>query len=98
VKEESVTTTADGTSFSTSKREKDVLTVSELRRLPFGYGLFIGRNGRPFLLKMTRWLDRPDAPQIKAGIAAFSNSLLQELTNEKSAGPIVERAKEEIPG
>jgi type IV secretion system protein VirD4 len=98
VKEESLTTTADGTSFSTSKREKDVLTVSELRRLPFGYGLFIGRNGRPFLLKMTRWLDRTDAPQIKAGIAAFSNSLLQELTNEKSAGPIVERAKEEIPG
>ena len=97
VEEGSVTHTADGYSSSTSKREKDVMTVSELRRLPFGYGLFVGRNGRPFLLKMTRWIDRPDAPDIKAGIRKFSSSLLVELTDSTAAGT-QERISEEVPG
>lgn len=98
VKEESLTHTAEGSSFSVNQREKDVLTVSELRRLPFGYGLFVGRNGRPFLLKMTRWIDRPDADRIKDGIKEFNQDLLNELTDEKSAGPIKDRVTEEIPG
>lgn len=98
VTEESITHTSEGSSFSVSKREKDVLTVAELRRLPFGYGLFVGRNGRPFLLKMVRWIDRPDAGQIKAGIAEFSTQLLEELTDEKIAGAIRDWSKAEIPG
>jgi type IV secretory pathway TraG/TraD family ATPase VirD4 len=97
VEEGSVTHTSDGYSSSTSKREKDVMTVSELRRLPFGYGLFVGRNGRPFLLKMTRWIDRPDAPDIKAGIKKFSSSLLVELTDSTATGT-QERISEEVPG
>lgn len=98
VKEESVTHTSEGSSFSVSKREKDVLTVAELRRLPFGYGLFVGRNGRPFLLKMTRWIDRDDAAEIDAGIASFNEDLLKELTDTKNAGPIKESAAAVTPG
>lgn len=98
VKEESLSHTAEGSSYSVNQREKDVLTVAELRRIPFGYGLFVGRNGRPFLLKMTRWKARPDADQIKAGIAAFNQDLLKELTDEKVSASVRGRAKEEIPG
>lgn len=98
VKEESTTHTAEGSSFSVNQREKDVLTVAELRRIPFGYGLFVGRNGRPFLLKMTRWIDRPDADRIKAGIAAFNQDLLKELTDGKASAPVRGGATEEIPG
>ncbi len=98
VKDKSETHTAEGSSFSVNKREKDVLTVAELRRIPFGYGLFFGRNGRPFLLKMTRWTDRPDADRIKAGIKEFSDDLLKELTKDKVSAPVQGRTKEEVPG
>ncbi|ALV47874.1 hypothetical protein MB46_19580 (plasmid) [Arthrobacter alpinus] len=66
---------------SESRKEKEVITVAELRRLPTGTALFMGRNGRPMLMSMVRWIDRPDAAQIKAGIAAFSEELLAELTS-----------------
>ena len=98
VREESRTHTAEGSSYSVNKREKDVLTIAELRRLPFGYGLFFGRNGRPFLLKMTRWIDRPDADRIKAGIKDFNADLLKELTQDVALAGNKSRVKEEIPG
>ena len=86
VKESSRTHTMEGMSTNDSSRETDVITVAELRRLPFGYGLFLGRNGRPFLMKMTRWTERKDAAEVKAGISAFNKELLVELTDEKIAG------------
>jgi type IV secretion system protein VirD4 len=98
VTEQSVTHTAEGFSSNTSKREKDVLTVAELRRLPFGYGLFFGRNGRPFLMKMTRWRERPDAKLIEASIGKFNKSLLAELTSDDKPSKKAVRVNEEVPG
>lgn len=70
-----------GTSRSEQLREKDVLSIAEMRRIPTGYGLYIGRNGRPLLMKMSRWIDRSDAKQIKAGIGEF-NALVAEALVE----------------
>ena len=85
VRESSRTHTTEGMSTNESMRETDVITVAELRRLPFGYGLFLGRSGRPFVMKMTRWLGREDASRIKAAIRDFNAELLVDLTDEKTA-------------
>lgn len=64
-----------GQSKSEQLRDKAVMTISEMRRIPTGYGLYLGRNGRPILMKMIRWIDRPDAGEIKAGIAEFNTAV-----------------------
>jgi type IV secretion system protein VirD4 len=71
-----------GRSESEQRKDKDVLTVAELRRLPAGYGLLLNRNSRPIVLKMSRWIDREDADEIKAGIKEFDAALLAELTDD----------------
>ena len=57
-----------------------MLTVSELRRLPFGWGLLLNRNGRPILMRMTKWPDRKDAQHIEAATKAYNAELAAELT------------------
>ncbi|MEO9246801.1 TraM recognition domain-containing protein [Citricoccus nitrophenolicus] len=70
-------------SSSTSEQlhDTEVLTVSELRRLPFGWGLLLNRNGRPILMRMTKWPDRKDAKQITAAAKAYNAELGAELTS-----------------
>jgi type IV secretory pathway TraG/TraD family ATPase VirD4 len=83
IKETTVSHGVDATTSSESQREVDVLTIAELRRIPFGYGLCLTRAGRPFIMKMTRWIDRPDAVHVKAAIKAFNSSLLEELVGDE---------------
>lgn len=64
-------------SRSENVQKEEVLTIDEMRRIPTGYGLYVGRNGRPFLMKMIRWIDRKDAAQIKEGIAQFNEELAE---------------------
>nr|WDS95968.1 hypothetical protein mcr_00004 [Micrococcus sp.] len=70
----------DGHSSSDQLHDTEVLTVSELRRLPFGWGLLLNRNGRPILMKMTKWVDRKDGKAIKEAAARYSKALAAELT------------------
>lgn len=82
VLKETNTTWADsGTSRSQTQREKDVITVAELRRLPVGTGLVLTRTSRPIVVTMAKWVDRPEAPEIKAAIARFDERLAQALVD-----------------
>mgnify|MGYP000855339024 CR=1 FL=1 len=63
-------------------KERAVITVDEMRRIPPGQGLYFGRRARPFLLTMVRWIDRKDAEQIKAGFAQHAASLSHELQSQ----------------
>lgn len=71
----------DSSSTSEQLHDTEVLTVSELRRLPFGWGLLLNRNGRPILMRMTKWPDRKDAQQIAAAVEAYNGELAAELTS-----------------
>lgn len=64
-----------GQSKSEQLRDKAVMTIAEMRRIPTGYGLYLGRNGRPILMKMIRWIDRPDAEEIKTGVGEFNKAV-----------------------
>ena len=75
----------ESTSVSEQVHESEVVSVSELRRLPFGWGLLLNRNGRPILMEMTRWWDRKDGKEIKAAAGRYSKALLDELES-KDAG------------
>lgn len=70
----------DGSSTSDQVHDTEVLSVAELRRLPFGWGLLINRNGRPILMQMTKWTARKDGRQIKAAAARYNSELAAELT------------------
>lgn len=71
-----------GSSTSEQHRKDNVLEKSEMRRLPKGVGLYFGRNGRPFLVDMVRWIDRKDAPLIRQSIKSFDTTLASELESE----------------
>lgn len=73
----------DSESVSEQVHDTDVVSVSELRRLPFGWGLLMNRNGRPILMQMTRWWDRPDGKQIKEAAGRYSKALLAELESDE---------------
>ncbi|MEV8233468.1 TraM recognition domain-containing protein [Micrococcus luteus] len=74
----------DHTSVSEQIHDTEVVSVAELRRLPFGWGVLLNRNGRPILMRMTRWWDRKDGKQIKEAAGRYSKALLAEL---ESKGP-----------
>lgn len=61
--------------------DTEVLKVDELRRLPFGWGLLLNRNGRPILMEMVKWPDRKDSKAIRAQLKAYSRVLAGELEN-----------------
>lgn len=61
--------------------DTEVLKVDELRRLPFGWGLLLNRNGRPILVDMVKWPDRKDAKAIRTQLRAYSRALAEELEN-----------------
>lgn len=73
----------DSDSVSEQVHDTDVVSVSELRRLSFGWGLLMNRNGRPILMEMTRWWDRPDGKQIKEAAGRYSKALLAELESDE---------------
>ncbi|HEY4558238.1 MAG TPA: type IV secretion system protein VirD4, partial [Enteractinococcus sp.] len=59
----------------------------ELRRLPFGWGILFNRNGRPILMKMTKWPDRKDAKQIQASAGRYSEAMQEELLSGEDILP-----------
>ena len=75
----------DHTSVSEQIHDTDVVSVAELRRLPFGWGVLLNRNGRPILMQMTRWWDRKDGKQIKEAAGRYSKALLAELESKDPA-------------
>ncbi|MCV7717824.1 TraM recognition domain-containing protein [Micrococcus luteus] len=75
----------DHTSVSEQIHDTEVVSVSELRRLPFGWGILLNRNGRPILMRMTRWWDRKDGKQIKEAAGRYSKALLAELESKDPA-------------
>ena len=56
----------DHPSVSEQIHDTEVVSLAELWRLPFGWGILLNRNGRPILMQMTRWWDRKDGKEIKA--------------------------------
>ena len=75
----------DHTSVSEQIHDTEVVSVAELRRLPFGWGVLLNRNGRPILMQMTRWWDRKDGKQIKEAAGRYSKALLAELESKDPA-------------
>ncbi|MFB7284381.1 TraM recognition domain-containing protein [Micrococcus luteus] len=75
----------DHTSVSEQIHDTEVVSVAELRRLPFGWGILLNRNGRPILMRMTRWWDRKDGKQIKETAGRYSKALLAELESKDPA-------------
>jgi type IV secretion system protein VirD4 len=75
----------DNTSVSEQIHDTEVVSVAELRRLPFGWGILLNRNGRPILMQMTRWWDRKDGKQIKEAAGRYSKALLAELESKDPA-------------
>ena len=75
----------DHTSVSEQIHDTEVVSVAELRRLPFGWGVLLNRNGRPILMQMTRWWDREDGKQIKEAAGRYSKALLAELESKDPA-------------
>lgn len=75
----------DHTSVSEQIHDTEVVSVAELRRLPFGWGILLNRNGRPILMRMTRWWDRKDGKQIKEAAGRYSKALLAELESKDPA-------------
>lgn len=76
-----------GPSFSDQVQNEDVLSVDELRRLPFGWGILFNRNGRPILMKMTKWPDRKDSKQIQASAGRYSEAMQEELLSGEDILP-----------
>lgn len=81
VKERNKTWSNTGTSTGENSRERAVMEISELRRMPPGTGLMLMRTRRPVVLRMSRWIDRKDAEEIKAAIARFDARLAEALTS-----------------
>ncbi len=75
----------DHTSVSEQIHDTEVVSVAELRRLPFGWGVLLNRNGRPILMRMTRWWDRKDGKQITEAAGRYSKALLAELESKDPA-------------
>lgn len=71
----------DGASVSEQVHDVDVLPIADLRRIPFGRGLLLQRNGRPIYMSMVKWVDRKDSKEIKASLGRYNSSLLEALTN-----------------
>ncbi|MFW0168765.1 type IV secretory system conjugative DNA transfer family protein [Rothia sp. P4278] len=82
---------AQGQSVSYQKTKVAVLPVSDLRRIPTGYGILLNRNSRPILMKMIRWIDRKDAKDIKESKKRFEDLMAGRATT-------IEEAYELTPG
>lgn len=70
-----------GPSYSERGAEQPVLELADLRRLPFGYGVVLRREGRAIFLELRKWTDHRDAKRIKQSLAGFDGGLLTELTS-----------------
>lgn len=89
----------DHTSVSEQIHDTEVVSIAELRRLPFGWGILLNRNGRPILMRMTRWWDRKDGNQIKEAAGRYSKALLAELESKDPASSTptdADRAEESV--
>lgn len=87
VREKSKSYSSSGASESYQNQREDVITVEELRRLPTGTGLLLARTSRPIMLSMSKWIDRPDAEEIKAAIKRFDARLAEALTADTDVVP-----------
>lgn len=90
----------DHTSVSEQIHDTEVVSVAELRRLPFGWGVLLNRNGRPILMRMTSWWDRKDGKQIKEAAGRYSKALLAELESKDPAPSMptdADRAEDTVP-
>lgn len=76
---------SSGKSVSDQKTKVHVLPVSDLRRIPTGYGVMLNRNARPILMKMTRWIDRKDAKDIKDSKKRFEDLMSGKATSIEQA-------------
>ena len=74
----------DGTSTSDQIQDAQVLDVGELRRIPFGWGLLLNRNGRPIFMEMTKWPDRKDGKQIGEAKSAYEKALVDQGMTEQA--------------
>lgn len=79
--DQSRTSSDSGCWWRRQSRQDDVVTVSELRRLPTGTGFMLKANVRPVVVTMSRWTQRKDADEIKAAIARFDKRLAKALTS-----------------
>lgn len=76
---------SSGQSISEQESKVQVITVSELRRIPTGYGLMLNRNARPILMKMCRWIDRKDAKDIKESKKRFEDLMAGRVDSIEEA-------------
>lgn len=66
----------DGSTVSEQLHDRQVLEVSDLRNLPFGWSLMFYRSRRPMLMELTAYGKRADSTEIKNGKKIFDDSLL----------------------
>lgn len=55
-----------------STERASVLTVDEMRRIPFGHALVFYKSARPMLVKLRRWSERRDADALRASAKQFA--------------------------
>lgn len=68
-------TQSDGSTVSEQTQDTNVLEISDMRRLPFGWSLVFYRNRRPMLVQMRPYWKRKDAKEIDAAKAVYAASL-----------------------
>lgn len=78
VEKESTSYGQGGNSHSSQKVDVEVLPVSDLRRLPFGYGIMFGRTSRPLFLELQGYWKRRDSKHINASKKAYDPAAKQK--------------------
>jgi type IV secretory pathway TraG/TraD family ATPase VirD4 len=65
VKESSESTRGGEKSTTTSVRHRPILSVDDLRKIPFGAGVLMLRSASPIFVDFQRWDERPDAEDLR---------------------------------
>lgn len=82
VKRTSESLSEQGLSWNQNETQQPLISIDELRRLPDGLGVMTGKNGRPILLDVGRWVDRKDGDEIgsaKRATEAEQQQVLKEM-------------------
>lgn len=66
----------DGASVSEQVHDRNVVEMSELRRLPFSWAFVLWRKQRPILMHLRPYWERDDGKEIRAGKKLFDESLV----------------------
>jgi type IV secretory pathway TraG/TraD family ATPase VirD4 len=75
VKDSAESTRGGEKSVTISTRHRPILSVDDLRRIPFGAGVLMLRSAPPIHLDLERWDQRPDANQLRVAKTEIEDSI-----------------------